>query len=870
MSSASATAGSSSPSRMAIRLDSAMSMATASPCATRCPLATNAPTCASPRPNSASVYLDPEYRRQSWALHGQPSAADLARSTVQARRALGEHAHDHGVRFIDNHDVFRFLRDGEPLGRLHAALGMCVLYTGIPMIYYGTEQGFRQATQRLDRECSADRAAPRIREDTFADGAFVSASSAGEQFDSTDPTCRWTRQLLAVRRAVPPLRRDRQTQRWADPSGPGVSPFSRHTAAQEALVVLNTAADARSARGPVGALLLTAGWLVNAVDADYWESVIDGAVQVHLARHRMRVLLPNAVDAGDALTPGLALPGSLRALVVRDVVPTVDDGRFPAKAVVGEPLPMGATAWWHGAAAPQVCARFTGPDGTEQLAELRPQAGVDRYVGEVESSVAGWWTLRIEVCVLGTNHWTVGAVRPVFADPPRGAASAWYSLFPRSTGGRDADGRLRHGTLRAAAEWLPHIAALGFDVVHLTPIHPIGATRRKGLDGGPVAGPDDPGCPRAVGAAADGHDAVHPELGSIDDVRASVVARTHGIDVALELVGHCSPDHPWLVEHPNWFTDRITGEAIAERGCTDIVALDVDADSRGIAAEVRRIVQFWIAVGIRTLRVDNPQTKPAAFWHPLIWDVKSRHPDVVFLGEAFTRPTIQHGLSALGFSQTLTHFMWRGSAAELVTFGDQLQQVTDILRSNLFPANHDVLPVGLRGAGPSAFAIRAALAANLAASWEIPSGYELGENEPAEQGQGWRHAEKFELRAREVAALTYDALLPRTIRGMNAARRAHPELRRVRGLRFHHVDNLRLLAYNRWDAVTSTGLLCVVTLDPDAAASRRGQPQRSAAARRRIDHRCRRGCQQRCSPSQFRPRAARRRTVATNEDGAAR
>lgn len=763
-----------------------------------------------------SVYLYPEYRRQSWALHGQAPASSLADSTALARRTLGEYAHDHGVRFIDNHDVYRFLRDREPLGRLHAALAFGLFSAGIPLLYYGTEQAFRQATQRLERECSADRAAPDNREDMFADGGFTSASSAGDKFDTSDPTFCWTSRLLAVRRTLVALRRGRQTQRWSDPARPGIHAFSRHTVEQEVLVAINTADEQREASIPVGALLQAANRLVDVLDSGFEALVVDGAVSLQLDPHRVRVLvaesLPKLATSACDLTTGLVAPGALPPLVISCVTPTVDGGRFPAKAVVGQSLPIGATAWWHGVDPPVVRARFTGPDCTEYLLPLVRDAHADRYVGSFKPSAMGCWTLRIEARQPGAATWVLDEPWPVFVDPEWAAAGAWYSLFPRSTGGKGRDGRPVHGTLHSAAQMLPHIAALGFDVVHLTPIHPIGLTGRKGPNGAPHAGLEDPGCPWAVGSPVGGHDAVHPELGTLADLRDFVATATaQGLRVALELAIQGSPDHPWLAQHPDWFDGGSTAEAIAETGWTDIVAIDFDAQPEALAVEVCRVLEFWIASGIRMFRIDNPHSKPASFWHRVIWDIKLRHPDVVFLAEAFTRPALQEGLSALGFSQSLTYFMWRESKEELTLFGERLQQLTDTLRPNLFPANHDVLPHSLRHADPPAFALRAALAGTLAASWGMPSGYELGENEP-DNGRGWRDSEKFQLRARDVSTVG-DGVLPRTIQRLNAARRAHPALRQVRGLRFHHVENPHLIAYSRHDATSGQSVLCIVTLD---------------------------------------------------------
>lgn len=768
-----------------------------------------------------SVYLYPEYRRQSWPLHGRAPASELADSTITARRVIGEHAHDHGARFIDNHDVYRFLRRGEPIGRLHAALAFGLLSTGIPTLYYGTEQGFRQETQRLDRECSADRAAPHNREDMFGDGAFTSSSSAGDRFDTTSPTYRWTRQLIALRAAHPALRRGRQIQRWADPAGPGIYSFSRLLDGAEVLVVINLADEERSGTVPVGSALPDGSCVVDRLEPGVSITVRDGAVSVSLAGHQVRVLVAVGEQRVGHRRREPAGPGELPEVLLTAAVPVVNEGRFAAKAVVGQLLSVSVTVSWHGPVRPEVRARFTGPDATEQLLTLITEPDSDTCVGRLEVTAVGSWSLQFEASVPGTGHWVVDGPWPVFADPLHAAVGGWYSVFPRSTGGRDDDGRPRPGTLATTTALLPHIAALGFDVVHLTPIHPIGHAGRKGRNGARDAGPDDPGSPWAIGDVSGGHDAVHPELGDVEDVRQLVrAASSLGLRVALELVVQCSPDHPWLQTHPEWRGSGSAAAVVAEHGWTDVVALDFDTDPDGIAAAVSAVIDRWIALGVRMFRVDNPHSKPAAFWHRLIWSTKARHPDVVFLAEAFTRPSVQRSLSMLGFSQSLTYFMWRESKEELVAFGRQLQQVSMTLRANLFPTNHDVLPESLRHASPTAFAVRAALAATLAPSWGIPSGFELGENVPEEHGRGWLDSEKFEIRSRDLV-LSPDAVLPRTIRYLNAVRRMHPALQQVGSLEFLDVDDPSLIAYRRHDESTGEIVLCVVTLDAQAARNGR-------------------------------------------------
>jgi starch synthase (maltosyl-transferring) len=426
------------------------------------------------------------------------------------------------------------------------------------------------------------------------------------------------------------------------------------------------------------------------------------------------------------------------------------------------------------------------------------------------------------------EHTVSSAAYEVHVDRKRAAYGSWYELFPRSTGGWDEQGRPVHGTFATARAELPRIAELGFDIIHLAPIHPIGRVNRKGRGNSPVAQPGDPGCPWAIGAADGGHDAICPDLGTVADFADFVAAaRQAGLEVAMELALQCSPDHPWLTEHPEWFTRRPDGTiACAEnppRVWTDIHPLNFDNDPEGLYAEIRRIVDYWIGLGVTAFRVDNPHTKPPGFWHRLIGDVQRRHPDVIFLAEAFTRPAIQQGLSKLGFSQTLTYFMWRDTKGELTAFGEELVRDVDFLRPNLFPTNHDVLPPVLHHQGPPMFAIRATLAATLSPSWGIYSGYEICENQPATPGShSHAAAEKFELRPRDLAAArAAGRSVEAWLTLLNRLRRAHPALQQLRTLRFHPIDDDALLAYSKVDPDSGDAVLCVVTLDPDRP--RRGE-----------------------------------------------
>ncbi|RMI37208.1 alpha-1,4-glucan--maltose-1-phosphate maltosyltransferase [Streptomyces triticirhizae] len=412
---------------------------------------------------------------------------------------------------------------------------------------------------------------------------------------------------------------------------------------------------------------------------------------------------------------------------------------------------------------------------------------------------------------------------PVWVDRQRALTGAWYEFFPRSTGGRDAAGRPVHGTFATAAAELPRIARMGFDVVYLPPIHPIGEVHRKGANNALTAGPDDVGSPWAVGSSAGGHDAVHPALGTLADFDAFVAAaRALDLEVALDLALQCAPDHPWLTEHPEWFTRRPDGSvAYAEnppKRYQDIHPLDFDADPAGLAAEVLRIVRFWADHGVRIFRVDNPHTKPAEFWHWLIWRVKASHPDVLFLAEAFTRPAVLKGLARLGFTQSYTYFTWRTGRDELADYARELADSAHFLRPNLFVNTPDILHASLQHGGPTTFAIRAALAATMSPTWGVYSGFELYEHRALRPGsEEYLDSEKYQLRPRDFEGeLAAGRSLAPWITRLNEIRRARPALRQQRHLTVHPCDHEAVLAFTKADPATGERTLCVITLDPTA------------------------------------------------------
>ncbi|GAC69140.1 maltotransferase domain-containing protein [Gordonia soli] len=591
---------------------------------------------------------------------------------------------------------------------------------------------------------------------------------------------------------------------------------------------------------------------------------------------------------------------------IDDIQPLVAAGQFPAKAVVGELIPIQTTAWREGHDALGVTLHVETPD--RRIAEHRMVPGdvADVYNASFVPDAVGFWVFRIDAWSDPYSTWrsavakkldagqgaadlandletgariltdalqTVApdrhdvirdaiawlresrrrvenrvnlalsdeiadllAAAPVrelvtksrsyriWADRRRALVGSWYEFFPRSTGGRDADGRPLHGTFHTAAEDLPRIADMGFDVVYLPPIHPIGQINRKGPDNTLVAGPDDVGSPWAIGSAEGGHDAIHPRLGTEEDF-AHFVSRARELDleVALDLALQCAPDHPWATEHPDWFTVQPDGTiAYAEnppKKYQDIYPLNFDDDRNGIYRAVLKVVLHWVSLGVRIFRVDNPHTKPPNFWEWLITEVKKRDPDVLFLSESFTRPARLYGLARLGFTQSYTYFTWKTTKWDLEEFGRELAAHADEARPNLFVNTPDILHASLQYGGPGMFALRAALAATLAPTWGVYSGYELFEHVAVVDGsEEYLHSEKYELRPRDYkdAASRGESLEP-WITSLNGIRRRHPALQQLRNLTFHHIDNPALIAYSKLDPVSGDRVVVVINLNPYGA-----------------------------------------------------
>src|SRR4051812_10697998 len=417
---------------------------------------------------------------------------------------------------------------------------------------------------------------------------------------------------------------------------------------------------------------------------------------------------------------------------------------------------------------------------------------------------------------------TVEGPYMIWVDRERALYGSWYEFFPRSEGASlDPP---RSGTFATAAERLPAIADMGFDVVYLPPIHPVGEVNRKGPNNTLTPGPDDPGSPWAIGSRYGGHDAIHPDLGTIEDFDAFVArSRELGMEVALDLALQTAPDHPWAKEHPEWFTVKSDGSiAYAEnppKKYQDIYPVNFDRDPEGIYAEVLRVVRHWTSHGVRIFRVDNPHTKPVSFWERLIAEVKSTEPDVLFLAEAFTRPPMMHMLGMIGFSQSYTYFTWRTEKWELEEYGHELVGSAWHFRPNFFVNTPDILHASLQYGGPPAFKLRAVLAAMMSSNWGVYSGYELFEHVAVRPGsEEYLDSEKYQYRPRDWSEPPLAPYLAR----LNEIRRAHPALHHLRNLRFHASDNEGVICFSKRldpppgmpaDTPTDT-VLVVVNLDP--------------------------------------------------------
>ncbi|MEI5668517.1 alpha-1,4-glucan--maltose-1-phosphate maltosyltransferase [Bosea sp. CCNWLW174] len=413
-------------------------------------------------------------------------------------------------------------------------------------------------------------------------------------------------------------------------------------------------------------------------------------------------------------------------------------------------------------------------------------------------------------------HTIRSEIYPVDADREAASFSSWYELFPRSI----TDDPAHHGTFRNVIGRLPAIKAMGFDVLYFPPIHPIGTTNRKGRNNTLTPAPDDPGSPYAIGSPEGGHDAIHPELGTPEDFRALVeAAAKHGLELALDFAIQCSPDHPWLREHPDWFQWRPDGSMrYAEnppKKYQDIVNVDFYGPGAipGLWLALRDVVQHWVDQGVRIFRVDNPHTKPFPFWEWLISDIRSRDPGVIFLSEAFTRPKVMYRLGKVGFTQSYTYFTWRNSKAELTEYLTQLNEapVRDLFRPHFFVNTPDINPAFLQSSGRPGFLIRAALAATLSGLWGVYSGFELCEAAAIPGKEEYLDSEKYEIKPRDWQA---PGNIIAEITRLNQLRRSHPALQSHLGLTFYNAADDNILYFGKRVGSASEIILVAINLDP--------------------------------------------------------
>ncbi|MEQ4566294.1 MULTISPECIES: alpha-1,4-glucan--maltose-1-phosphate maltosyltransferase [unclassified Paenarthrobacter] len=595
------------------------------------------------------------------------------------------------------------------------------------------------------------------------------------------------------------------------------------------------------------------------------------------------------------------------------VQPVVEGGRFPAKALPGEDLVVGATVFREGHDQLGVSAVLLDPRGRErQRVRLNPAQGeqwkgLDRWEGLITPGGTGAWSFVIEAwhdrygtwhhnaevkiaagidvelmlaegaALLaeaaddagrsGADKRTLRAASVVLADTSKSAEerlaagfsaqvlaaverlpirelvtvserfplqverdlagrAAWYEFFPRSEGAvfDHNTGVWTSGNFRTAAKRLDAVAEMGFDVIYMPPIHPIGFQHRKGRNNTLTPGPNDPGSPWAIGSKDGGHDAIHPELGTFEDFDAFVArANELGLEVALDLALQAAPDHPWVTSNPEWFTTRVDGSiAYAEnppKKYQDIYPLNFDNDPAGLSKEILRIVLLWISHGVKVFRVDNPHTKPVWFWEWLIGKVNKKHPDVVFLAEAFTRPPMMHALGRAGFQQSYTYFTWRNTKTELEEYFYEVSHVTPAyFRPNFFVNTPDILTEYLQYGGPAAFKIRAALASTASPLWGVYAGYELYEHVARPGAEEYIDNEKFEIKARdwEGAAESGRTLAPYITR-LNAIRKDHVALGDLQNLTLHHSTDDATIVYSKHKTLpdgTKDTLIIVVNVDP--------------------------------------------------------
>lgn len=586
-------------------------------------------------------------------------------------------------------------------------------------------------------------------------------------------------------------------------------------------------------------------------------------------------------------------------VVIEGVKPQVDNGKYAAKAVLGEPVKIEANihADGHNALACIARTRKTGTEAWHETPMKLIQSGLDLYQAEFDPPELGFFEFTIEAWIDQFANWKrdthkkfaagqpialelqelvlliddavtradafnadklreyrrlvkeaeqpaqalsavsdpqldrllhkygnrgqsceYGNILPLMVEPERALYGAWYELFPRSVPSSKG-----HGTFKDVIKHLPYVAEMGFDVLYLPPIHPIGAAHRKGKNNTLQAQPGDPGSPWAIGGQSGGHKSIHPDLGTIGDFDELVSAALgHGLEIALDIAFQCSPDHPYVREHPEWFYHRPDGTIrYAEnppKKYEDIYPIDFEcADWQNLWRELTDVVLFWVSHGVHIFRVDNPHTKPYAFWQYLISEVKKQQPNVIFLSEAFARPKVMYHLAKVGFSQSYSYFTWRNTKREIMDYFSEayLSPVADYFRPNLFANTPDILPEFLQFGGRNAFMIRLVLAATLGASYGIYGpAYELCVADAVPGTEEYKDSEKYEVRKWDRDARHS---LSEFITRINRIRHENPALHRNRNLRFLMIDNNDMVAYAKTSADGLNAIVTVVNLSPHYA-----------------------------------------------------
>lgn len=498
-----------------------------------------------------------------------------------------------------------------------------------------------------------------------------------------------------------------------------------------------------------------------------------------------------------------------------------------AKAIPNEALTVSATIIREGHDSLDAFVILLDPKGKEisrtKMSENWPNSA--RFEAQVRPTTIGNWAFYIEATAENPGDFKKLLVSksdtyPIHVERERALVGSWYEFFPRSEGAvKNSDGSITSGTFQSAAKRIPAVAEMGFEVLYIPPIHPIGYAHRKGKNNSLEALPTDPGVPWGIGNSAGGHDAINPELGTMKDFEDFLkVAKKNKIEVAIDLALQCSPDHPWVTSNPEWFTKRADGSiAYAEnppKKYQDIFPINFDNDYPGLFAEVHRIVTFWITKGVLIFRVDNPHTKPVHFWQELIAKINTEYPEVIFLSEAFTTPAMMHSLGKAGFQQSYTYFTWRVTKAELMEYGKEVAHHTSaFFRPNFWVNTPDILPFHLQNGNPAVFALRAVLAATMAPSWGMYAGYELYEHIPIADGkEEYRDSEKYEIKVRDWnGAAKKDLTLAPFITVLNKIRRENIALQRLRNLYFHQTDSDQIIAYSKREG--DNLILVVVNLD---------------------------------------------------------